>query len=313
MSKFKELLQQSFKSNDTEEWLDVHFTRPIGLVFALLWNKLGIHPNVITVLSIFLGIGAGYMFSFRDLAHNIMGVLFLMFANFCDSTDGQMARLTGKKTLIGRILDGFSGDIWFFCIYIALAYRLMDQYIPFTDTKWGIWSWQLMVVAGILCHSPQSSLSDYYRQIHLFFLKGKENSELDNSQQQLALYEEEKKKGNLIPQLFYYNYAKYCRSQERRTPQFQSFFKEYQTKWRQGVNLDAIKTKFLDGSRPLMPFTNILTFNTRAICLYISCLIDKPWIYPLFEITVMYTLYIYMHRQHEKLCHSLSKEMSSDT
>ena len=111
MSKFKELLQQSFKSNDTEEWLDVHFTRPIGLVFALLWNKLGIHPNVITVLSIFLGIGAGYMFSFRDLAHNIMGVLFLMFANFCDSTDGQMARLTGKKTLIGRILDGFSGDL----------------------------------------------------------------------------------------------------------------------------------------------------------------------------------------------------------
>ena len=313
MSKFKDLLQQSFKSNDTEEWLDVHFTRPIGLVFALLWNKLGIHPNVITVLSIFLGIGAGYMFSFRDLAHNIMGVLFLMFANFCDSTDGQMARLTGKKTLIGRILDGFSGDIWFFCIYIALAYRLMDQYIPFTDTKWGIWSWLLMVVAGILCHSPQSSLSDYYRQIHLFFLKGKENSELDNSQQQLTLYEEEKKKGNLIPQLFYYNYAKYCRSQERRTPQFQSFFKEYQTKWRQGINLDAIKTKFLDGSRPLMPFTNILTFNTRAICLYISCLIDKPWIYPLFEITVMYTLYIYMHRQHEKLCHSLSKEMSSDT
>ena len=313
MSKFKELLQQSFKSNDTEEWLDVHFTRPIGLVFALLWNKLGIHPNVITVLSIFLGIGAGYMVSFRDLAHNIMGVLFLMFANFCDSTDGQMARLTGKKTLIGRILDGFSGDIWFFCIYIALAYRLMDQYIPFTDTKWGIWSWQLMVVAGILCHSPQSSLSDYYRQIHLFFLKGKENSELDNSQQQHALYEEEKKKGNLIPQLFYYNYAKYCRSQERRTPQFQSFFKEYQIKWRQGVNLDAIKTKFLDGSRPLMPFTNILTFNIRAICLYISCLIDKPWIYPLFEITVMYTLYIYMHRQHEKLCHSLSKEMSSDT
>ena len=71
MSKFKELLQQSFKSNDTEEWLDVHFTRPIGLVFALLWNKLGIHPNVITVLSIFLGIGAGYMFFFRDLTQFI--------------------------------------------------------------------------------------------------------------------------------------------------------------------------------------------------------------------------------------------------
>ena len=46
---FSELLQASFKSNDTEEWLDVHFTRPIGLVFALLWNSMNIHPNVITI------------------------------------------------------------------------------------------------------------------------------------------------------------------------------------------------------------------------------------------------------------------------
>ena len=35
MSTFKEMLQASFKSNDTEEWLDVHFTRPIGLVYLL--------------------------------------------------------------------------------------------------------------------------------------------------------------------------------------------------------------------------------------------------------------------------------------
>ena len=34
MNRFKELLNISFKSEDTEEWLDVYFTRPIGLVFA---------------------------------------------------------------------------------------------------------------------------------------------------------------------------------------------------------------------------------------------------------------------------------------
>ena len=118
MATFKELLQASFKSEDTEEWLDVHFTRPIGLVFALMWNKMGVHPNAITILSIFLGAGAGWMFAQTDLQHNLMGVALLMLANFCDSTDGQMARLTGKKTLLGRVLDGFSGDVWFFCIYL---------------------------------------------------------------------------------------------------------------------------------------------------------------------------------------------------
>ena len=51
-----------------------------------------------------------------------------------------------------------------------------------------------------------------------------------------------------------------------------------------------------------MPLTNILTFNTRAIVVYISCLINQPWIYPVFEITVMQVLYVYMHRKHENLC-----------
>ena len=102
---FSELLKASFKSEDTEEWLDVHFTRPIGLAFALMWEKLGVHPNAITILSIFLGVGAGWMFHYSDIESNIWGVLLLMFANFCDSTDGQLARLTGKKTLVGRVLD----------------------------------------------------------------------------------------------------------------------------------------------------------------------------------------------------------------
>lgn len=299
---FSELLKASFKSNDTEEWLDVHFTRPIGLVFALLWNSMNIHPNVITILSIFLGIGSGYMFCFEDITHNILGVILLMFANFCDSTDGQMARLTGKKTLIGRMLDGFSGDVWFFCIYAAFAYRLMDNNIPFTNLTWGYWSWVLAFVAGVLCHSPQSSLSDYYRQIHLFFLKGKSGSELDNYQSQRKVYEE-KAKSDILGRAFFYNYANYCKSQEKRTPEFQKLIAVMNEKYNGAESLpEDVKQEFLAGSRPLMPFTNILTFNTRAICLYITALIGQPWIYMVFEITVMQALYAHMHNRHEALC-----------
>ena len=110
---FSELLRASFKSNDTEEWLDIYFTRPIGLAFALLWARLHVHPNVITVASMFLGIGAGWMMHYTDLWSNIIGIVLLTFANFCDSTDGQLARLTGQKTLVGRVLDGLASDVWF--------------------------------------------------------------------------------------------------------------------------------------------------------------------------------------------------------
>ena len=303
MATFKELLKASFKSEDTEEWLDVHFTRPIGLAFALLWNKFDIHPNVITILSIFLGMGAGWMFHYTDLWSNICGVLLLMFANFCDSTDGQMARITGKKTLIGRMLDGFAGDVWFFCIYLAIVIRLWNQNIPGTDIQWGIWGFVLCALVGFGFHSKQSSLADYYRQIHLFFLLGKEGSELDNYQQQRAIYEG-LPKNDLLARTFYYNYANYCKSQEQRTPQFQQFF----ARWKSNPDFatETVRQQFLTGSRPLMKYTNLLTFNLRAIIIYVTCLLDCPWVYPLLELTVLQSMYVYMHRSHEKLCASLN-------
>lgn len=303
MAKFRELLQVSMKSEDTEEWLDVYFTRPIGLVFALFWNRLGIHPNVITILSIFLGIGAGWMFHYTDFLHNLYGVILLMFANFCDSTDGQMARLTGKKTLIGRILDGFSGDVWFASIYIGIVVRLWPQNIPGTEVSWGFFGLLLAAVAGFLFHAKQSSLADYYRQIHLFFLLGKDGSELDNYQQQRAIYESLPKQERLS-RAFYYNYANYCKSQERRTPEFQRFFPV----WKNHPS-EEIRRRFLRGSLPLMKYTNLLTFNARAITLYVSCLADCPWLYPVAELTVFQAMYVYMHRTHEQLCNLLRTEM----
>ena len=303
MATFKELLRLSFKSEDTEEWLDVHFTRPIGLAFALLWNKFDIHPNVITIVSIFLGLGAGWMFHYTDLWSNVCGVLLLMFANFCDSTDGQMARLTGKKTLIGRMLDGFSGDVWFFAIYIGIVARLWNQHIPFTNIEWGIWGFVLCALAGFGFHSKQSSLADYYRQIHLFFLLGKEGSELDNYRQQRQIYEN-LPKGEVLSRLFYYNYANYCKSQEQRTPQFQQFF----ARWKNDAALQTedVRQQLLAGSRPLMKYTNLLTFNSRAITIYVTCLLGCPWVYPLVELTVLQAMYVYMHRKHEKLCAALN-------
>ena len=307
MNSFDELLKASFKSDDTEEWLDVHFTRPIGLFFALIWKRLGVHPNVITVISIFLGIGSAYMFYFTDLQHNIYGVILLVFANFCDSTDGQLARLTNKKTLVGRVLDGFAGDVWFFCIYFAVCLRMQVQLMPGTSMQWGIWIWVLGFLSGILCHSPQSSLSDYYRQIHLFFLKGKAGSELDSYVQQRAIYDALPKRGAIWAHLFYYNYANYCKNQENRTPEFQKFMLVLKDKYPNMEDVPSdIRERFLVGSRPLMKYTNILTFNVRAICIYVTCLLNCPWVYMLIEITILNILYIYMHKQHESLCKSLS-------
>ena len=305
--KIKELLAASLKSKDTEEWLDVHFTRPIGLAFALLWHKLGVAPNYITVLSMFLGVAAGVMFYFTDFLHNLFGVMLLMLANFCDSTDGQLARLTNQKSMIGRCLDGFAGDVWFFAIYLAIVLRIWNQNMPGTSEPWGFYGLALAAIAGIVSHMQQSSLSDYYRQIHLYFLKGDEGSELDTYEVQRAELEKLKgKEGVFWDRAFHSNYQNYCKSQEKRTPEFQKLRKTIETNFRTVEKMPKEwKEEFLKGSRPLMPMTNFLTFNSRAIFIYITCLLNIPWAYFLLEITLYNIIYIYMHKRHEELCEKI--------
>ena len=289
-------LAASFKSMDTEEFLDIYFNRPIGYVWALFFQKLGVHPNVVTILSIILGVAAGIMFYYPDLKHTVIGILLLMWANHYDSCDGQLARMTGKKTRWGRMLDGFAGDIWFFTIYAAICLRLTYQPLPFqmgTDNHltWGISIWLIAAFSGTVCHSKQCTLADYYRNIHLFFLKGKAGSELDNFKQQREIFRSLPWKGNFWWKAFLYFYGNYTRQQEQMTPNFQRFYAMVQQQY--GDNIpQELRDEFRKDSLPLMKYTNILTFNTRAIALYVSLLIGEPWLYFFFEIVVMTALFV---------------------
>ena len=61
-----------------------------------------------------------------------------------------------------------------------------------------------------------------------------------------------------------------------------------------------------------MKYTNILTFNVRAIALYVTCLLNIPWAYFLFEMTVLTVLYVYMHHRHESLSGRMLEEMQAN-
>jgi len=65
------------------------------------------------------------------------------------------------------------------------------------------------------------------------------------------------------------------------------------------------KEKFLKGSRPLMPLTNFLTFNSRAILLYITVLANCPWVYLFVEILLYTVVYMFMHKRHEDHCRAM--------
>lgn len=306
MAKNDDALRATFKSKDTEEWLDIVFTRRVGYVIARAANAVGMHPNTITIISIFLGVLAGFCWWHDGIAWALLGVAMLMSANFLDSADGQLARMSGKKTLWGRILDGFAGDVWFASIYIFMLIRLTFAPMPWGDGQiWGIWIWVLEFFAALVSHPRQAALADYYRNVYLLFHG--DNSELNDSRELAAEQKNTLWKEGWFWKIWLFVYQIYTSGQERQTPSFQKFRAELALRY--GEISQEIGQEFCRRTYHLLKWTNISTFNTRAIFLYFSMLIGQPWLYLVFEITVMNVIWIGMRRGHEKVCREMMKEI----
>lgn len=300
--------RDSLKSMDTEEHIDLAFYRPIGYAWACLAKKLGVTPNAITISSIFIGLGAGVAFYFPELWINVIGMLLLIWANSFDSADGQLARMTKQYSRLGRILDGLSGDFWFAAIYIAICLRENMTSDFFMAHKWVIW---VMAVLTGLCHAKQAAMADYYRQFHLYFLRGEEGSELEsayNLKRQLAQLSWNKNFWKKLTLTFYTNYTV---QQEATAPAMQALRRELRKRFPDLRIPQSFRDAFRRQSLPLMKYTNILSFNWRTIALFTALFLQMPWLYFAFELTVLNILLVYMVLRHESICRRFTAELKA--
>lgn len=304
-SDFKKKYTATLKSMDTEEGIDLAFYRPIGFAWALLCAKLGIVPNVITIASIFLGVGAGVLFYFNDLWLNVIGMLLLVWANSFDSADGQLARMTKQYSRLGRILDGLSGDLWFVTIYFSICFREIVTSDFFIAHHWVIW---VLAVSTGLCHAKQAAMADYYRQFHLFFLKGREGSELESVTQLDIKLKELSWKKKFWNKLVLFFYRNYTANQEKLTPAMQELRRELRLRFGEDIP-QSFRNAFRVKSKPLMKYTNWLSFNVRIIALFCALFAEMPWLYFAFEITVLNIMLVYMMVRHERICKRFIKDL----
>ena len=302
--------RDTLKSSDTEEHIDLAFYRPIGYFWACLAARLGITPNAITIASIFLGIGAGIAMGFNNIWINVLGMILLIWANSFDSADGQLARMTKQYSRIGRILDGLAGDFWFATIYIAICIREVHTSEFFMAHNWAIWA--LAIATGI-CHAKQAAMADYYRQFHLYFLKGEDGSELENAAELKAKLASLSWSSNFWQKLVLTFYTNYTINQEAWTPAMQKLRAELREHFGSASAIPAdFRADFRRQSLPLMKYTNILSFIWRTIALFTALFLQMPWLYFAFEFVVLNILMIYMMKRHEKMCRRLIADLKSD-
>ena len=324
-----EKYRATLKSSETEDWLDLHVIRPFCYYCAVFFAKFDVHPNTVTILSMFIGAASAIFFGCGSfyyggtwgLVYNIIGIVLLMIADILDCTDGQLARMTGKKSRIGRILDGVAGFAWFVPIYLVLVWRFYLHHD--LEFGWlGIENTQqnaliatavvltLGAISGFVGMAGQQRLADYYIQVHLFFLKGEKGSELDNSVRQQEIYDQLPADAPAYERLFQKSYIDYTKKQERVTPQFQRLMARLREKYGSTDNLPAeVREEFRQRSLPVIFWNGLLTFNFRESWLFLFCLLDVPVMHFVFEIVVMGLLYKYVNRRHEAFCREMSDRL----
>jgi phosphatidylglycerophosphate synthase len=125
--------------------------RPVSIPSSWLFLRLGMTPNAVTILSGFLCLVAFCLSLFPAVAcHRVAIYLYLVFA-VLDCADGNMARVTGKKTTYGGWLDAAGGYLAYTTLLLSMGlsclYRSGDSLtfpfmnfavspVPFQEALW---------------------------------------------------------------------------------------------------------------------------------------------------------------------------------
>ncbi|MEO9966831.1 MAG: CDP-alcohol phosphatidyltransferase family protein [Reichenbachiella sp.] len=165
-------VHSTIKLIDIEERFDLAFSRFFGLYFAKLGKYLNMTPTQVSIISLIFGIVGGYLLFYQDSwVITIWASVLITLAGVLDSADGQLARMTGQSTELGRFIDGFiDSAIFVTCYLAACAYYVQGE------MGWSIFL--LAIPAGIVSHIFTSQVYDFYKSEFLYYVAGSKSSKV---------------------------------------------------------------------------------------------------------------------------------------
>lgn len=81
------------------------FSARISPIFTILFIRLGVIPNIVTLLMICSGFVGALLFSFESIWVKLIGFSFIALWFILDCSDGEVARITKKFSTMGKELD----------------------------------------------------------------------------------------------------------------------------------------------------------------------------------------------------------------
>ena len=123
--KQKNLLQNSGLDNDS--FMDKTVTRFFSRKLTIFFLKTPLSPNMITILSLFIGLISAIFFTQGTHQNNMIGAALLLLSAWVDCTDGEVARLKFLESKIGGKLDIICDNLVHFAVFFSIGIGLYQS------------------------------------------------------------------------------------------------------------------------------------------------------------------------------------------
>lgn len=147
---------------ELQDGLNLYLYHPLSRRLAALLLPTGISPNAVSIAGGAMIWVAALFYAGLGLPQSALaGLLFHMLWHVLDGTDGDLARLSGRSSPHGEMIDGLCDYAGHSLLYVLLA-TMVDDLI-------GLWAWPLGLAAAF-SHALQTNHAETQRRSYLYWV-----------------------------------------------------------------------------------------------------------------------------------------------
>ena len=156
--------EENWKPPELEGWSNAHIYHPLSRRLARALVPTPVTPNMVSVASGLLVVAAGFAYTRLDWPVAVLaGFTAHALWHVVDGADGTLARLTGRASPMGELVDGAADYLSHMFIYWLLAVMLAGEI--------GFAAYPFVLACGLI-RIVQSNHAESQRRIYLWRIRG---------------------------------------------------------------------------------------------------------------------------------------------
>lgn len=299
--------QRPRRPRELQDSLNHYLYHPLAWRLARALAPTPVTPNMVSVLGGLFVVAAGVVY--LGGPHwglvwpwgPLLGLVLHMTWHVVDGADGDLARLTGRTSPLGELIDGICDYAGHVALYIMLAVVLTWQ----IGAGWA-WFWTLAAGAS---HVAQANFVEVQRRFYQYWTYG--TPWLNNATQADAALFKDKRGVSWILRGFVLGYLRLASGMSPHAMRIDAAVTAAiaTDKAGDGTALARLRAEVQREQRPLLVMLRVLGPNPRAITLGIAMLLGSPLWYFAYQSVVLNLLLWHAVRREDAAAHRVVERL----